>query len=109
MVKIVTPEELRRIEVCHNIVKNMRDKDLDIEYGQDEAFVIARFMNEIADRVHEESALSFAQQFLLNQGLKEFGEKGKEAADKELHQLYDRECFELISIKEMSLSEQAKA
>ena len=55
LVRFMTPEDLRRIEVCHNLVANSREKDLDIDYGEDEAFVIARFMNEFADRAKEGS------------------------------------------------------
>ena len=51
----------------------------------------------------------FAQQYMLNKGLKVFGEKGKAASKKELKQLHDRLCFTPKSVAEMTPLETARA
>jgi hypothetical protein len=45
---------------------------------------------------------SFAQQYLLNKGLKIFGQKGRDASKKEMDQLHRRSCFTPKSIAEMT-------
>ena len=35
----------------------------------------------------------FSQQYIMEKGLKKFGERGREAAEKELDQLHRRGCF----------------
>ena len=52
--------------------------------------------------------MSFAQQYIVNKGLKVF-EKGTIAANKELDQLCKRNCFEPIDIKDMTRREGEKA
>ena len=52
---------------------------------------------------------AFAQQYLLDKGLKVFGKKGRGAASKEMDQLHKRSCFTPISIKEMTPAERKKA
>jgi hypothetical protein len=54
-------------------------------------------------------AAHFAQQYILQKGLKKFGQKGSDAATKELKQLHDRVCFEPISVADMSQSEIRKS
>ena len=58
-------------------------------------------MDEIRNKVMKEGS-SFAQQYFLKKGLDKFGDAGRKAAMKELDQLYRRNCFEPISIKEMN-------
>ena len=65
-------------------------------------------MNDFQERVTI-SGYSYAQQFLLNKGLKVFGEKGNQASIKELDQLYRRNCFTPISISNMTVEERRKA
>ena len=72
------------------------------------AMVYARYMTEINERVLETGA-SFAQQYMLNKGLKVFGERGRAAAGKELDQLHRRNCFKLIMVSDMSPTERQKA
>jgi hypothetical protein len=50
----------------------------------------------------------FAQQYLLNKGLKIFRQKGPDAFKKELNQLHRRSCFTPKSIAEMTQIEQRK-
>ena len=40
----------------------------------------------------------FSQQYILEKGLKKFGERGKLAAEKELDQLHKRGCFKPIDV-----------
>ena len=51
----------------------------------------------------------YAQQYLLHEGLKRFGDKGRAAVSKEVKQMHDRTCFRPIDINEMSPEEKKKA
>jgi hypothetical protein len=48
---------------------------------------------------------SFAQQYIMQKGLKLFGEQGKDGVNKEMAQLHQRGCFTPVSIKDMTGSE----
>jgi hypothetical protein len=52
---------------------------------------------------------SHAQQYILQRGIKKFGQAGREAAVKEATQLYKRNCFEPILPKDMTQQERKKA
>ena len=51
---------------------------------------------------------SYAQQYMLSQGLKKWGDKGADAAQKELDQLHRRNCFTPVDTKSLSPSERKK-
>jgi hypothetical protein len=52
---------------------------------------------------------SFAQQYMLQKGLKVFGNKGHKASMKEIDQLHKRTCSAPLKVKEMKHSERKKA
>ena len=52
---------------------------------------------------------SFLQQYGLEKGIKKFGQKGKDAALKELEQMHNRECFVPVSVSELNNTERKKA
>ena len=52
---------------------------------------------------------SLMTQHMLHKGLKIFGERGVKAISKEVGQLHDRTCFQLISIKSMNANERRRA
>jgi hypothetical protein len=79
-----------------------------IEYGSSQVMLIARFIQDITKNVNEHGA-SFAQQYILQKGLKVFGNKGHEASKKEIDQLHKRTCFAPLKVKEMKPSERKKA
>ncbi|CAJ1969816.1 unnamed protein product [Cylindrotheca closterium] len=56
-----------------------------------------------------EEDLNFVQQYYINQGLKKFGDDGKDAVDKELRQMLLRDCFTPEFVKDMTASERKKA
>ena len=97
-----------RTEISHNLVTQaVKDKNRN-EYSDKTVKIIARAMDEIRGKVMKEGS-SFGQQFYLQKGLNKFGDKGKSAAIKELDQLYRRNCFEPISVKEMTDKERMRA
>ena len=53
--------------------------------------------------------MTFAQVYNLSQGIKKFGDKGKAAANLEMKQLHDRECWKPRHINELSEQERRKA
>ena len=102
-------KEGRKLEYCHNLITQSHPNDesyVEYEYGL--AMLIARAMAEFQDRISVQGA-SFAQQYILQKGLKKFGERGARASSKEMDQLHRRNCFTPISVKEMTPSERKKA
>jgi len=77
-------------------------------YSEDCAFLIAKFMLQINEKITT-TGICFGQQFILHRGLKKFGIRGNDAASKELKQLLDRKCFTLRNISEITPSERRKA
>ena len=76
--------------------------------------VWARLISEIRDGVNMFGTAYIAkfcggQQYLINKGIKGFGEAGTAAATKELDQLHKRNCFELVLVKDLTPSERHKA
>jgi hypothetical protein len=97
-------DELRQLEYCHNLVAQVKPD----EYGSNEAMLIARFIQDITMNVNKHGT-SFAQQYMLQKGLKVFGKKGHKASMKEIDQLHKRTCFAPLKVKEMKHSERKKA
>jgi hypothetical protein len=59
--------------------------------------------------MNDDETFSFIQTYSLNKGLKTFGDRGKEAAQKEMKQLHDRVVFEPILIADMTPQERKRA
>jgi hypothetical protein len=108
--KVVFAEDkLKQLEYCHNLMSQVKPtEEQTIEYGLNKAMLIARFIQDITRNVSEHGA-SFAQQYILQKGLKVFGNKGHEALKKEIDQLHRRICFAPLKVKEMKPSERKKA
>ena len=51
----------------------------------------------------------FGQQYVIQKGLKEFGEAARVRAMKELDQLHKRNCFSPIKVNKMTAEEKRKA
>ncbi len=90
------------------MTQNEPDKGQSKQYSPSDAMLMARLMYDLNTRAVREGA-SFAQQYLLNKGLKIFGQKGRDASKKEMDQLHRRSCFTPKSIADMTLLEQRKA
>ena len=101
--------EERKLEYCHNLVDEVHpNPNDDAEYATCNAMLIARIMDDISNKVTMHGA-SFAQQYILQKGLKIFKEEGKAAALKEMDQLHRRNCFTPISIATLTTAERKKA
>ena len=70
--------------------------------------LITRTITDIKDELKMKGTC-FGQQFLLHEGLKNFGDKGRKASAEEMKQLHDRVCFLPVSIKEMTELERRRA
>ena len=100
---------MRKLEQCHNIMFQTKPKPERLqEYEQQDAPVIASLMSDIHLNTLDRG-VSFLQQYILPKGLKVFKEKGSEPAYKEVDQLHRCNSFSPITIKDMTLSERAKA
>jgi hypothetical protein len=99
----------KELEYYHNLItQNEPDEGQSNEYIPSDAMLMARVIYDLNTRVVREGA-SFAQQYLLNKGLKIFGQKGRDASKKEMDQLLRRSCFTPKSVAEMTQIEQRKA
>jgi hypothetical protein len=84
------------------------EKEQIIEYGLSQAMLIARFIEDITMNIKQHGA-SFAQQYILQKGLKVFGKQGHQALKKEIDQLHKRTCFAPLKVKDMKPSKRKKA
>ena len=100
-----------KIEQCHNLVGN-DDRVLkhikETFYSATTAKVMARCIIEIREGAINDGA-SFAQNHILQKGVKLFGQAGTDAAAKELDQLHSRYCFKPCDVSTMTAEEQTKA
>ena len=89
------------------------------EYNAKSANMIARMITEInanvsrkgiqfVRRFGENYEKQFSQQYIVEKGLKKFGERGKQAAEKELDHLHQRGCFRPIDISSKTLEEKKR-
>ena len=82
------------------------------EYSVENAPVIATIMCQIYEKMaamSREEAFSFIQTYSLKAGIKKFGERGSEAATKEIKQLHDRKVFKPIMSSELTTQERKRA
>jgi hypothetical protein len=101
-------DEWQRLEQCHNIVKEEHpNTQHDRVYTPQKAMVIARVMSDINSQTTIQGA-SFAQQYIVQRGLKKFGQRGADAATKEMDQLHRRNCFTPIDVASMTMDERRK-
>ena len=86
------------MEQCHNILWNITHRDnanhaetpvKNIEYSAETAKVMARYIVEIHEGATNHGA-SFAQNYIMQKGLKKFVQAGADADSKELDQLHSR-------------------
>jgi hypothetical protein len=83
------------------------NQDGEIEYSRRSASVLAYVMNHVAEATPTE--YTFLQTYSLNAGIKKFGQRGTDAADKEMRQLHDRKVFEPINVDELTNQERHRA
>jgi hypothetical protein len=98
-----------QLEYCHNLIAQTQpDPSQNKEYTSSDAMIMARLMDDLNNKITIEGA-SFAQHYLLNKGIKVYGQKARDASSKEMNQLHRRNCFTPISVAEMSPIERRKA
>ena len=102
------------IEANYNLLSNVEDTNLKIkEYVPKEAEAVARLMTAINDNVTRTGVTGvkavFGQQYIIQKGLKEFGESARIRAMKELAQLHKRNCSSPIKVNKMTPEEKRKA
>ena len=102
-------EQIDRIEQCHNLMGTVKEAEKKtLMYEKEYALLYARTICDMNEKFAEEGEC-FGQQYILEQGLKVFGSKGRDACVKEMDQMDKRTAFRPISIGEMSKSERSKA
>ena len=104
--------EYEKLEACHNLLVSDNVGCATREYDYTRAMLIARLMTDVNSRVTTTGKpfmRVYGQQYVLQKGLKLFGERGQAGAEKELEQLHKRECFTPIDISKLTDSERKKA
>jgi hypothetical protein len=96
-----------QLEYCHNLIAQTKPNE-SREYNPSDAMLMARLINDLNIKIIKKGA-SFAQQYLLNKGIKVFGRRGCDATKKEMDQLHRQSCFTPISVTEMTPTERRKA
>ena len=101
-------DEWYKLEQCHNLVAEAHpNPNQDRSYTPNKAMLIARVINDINSRATIHGA-TFAQQYIVQRGLKKFGQRGADAATKEMDQLHQRNCFTPIDVASLSEDERRK-
>ena len=102
------PDKLTMMQMhLHTQVDHLREK-----YSIESARIIATVMcrtNDILVNPKNGRELQFAQSYGLMKGLKKFGQRGKEAAHKEMKQLHDRVVFKPVRVEELTDLERKQA
>ncbi len=103
-------ESMKQLEEMYNIGGDSTPDPLDnIDYDEANARILAFLMCDLKNKVMQQGA-SFAQQYILQKGLKKFGyERGSKATMKELDQLHRRTCYTPIDVSKMTPEEKRKA
>ena len=97
-------ENMLDIEANYNLLSDVGNKNIKVkEYKPQEAEVVAKLMSSIHDNVMRTGVTGIkavtGQQYVIQKGLKEFGEAAKVGTMKELNQLHKRNCFSPIEYK----------
>lgn len=66
-------------------------------------------IGDIAHYMSDNEAFNFAQTYSLKSGLKKFGERGEQAAYKEMHQLHNRNVWMPIKLEKLTNEERRRA
>ena len=76
-------KKVRFLDDQHNLVTRVSpNPENDVIYSEDRAFLIAKFMLQINQKITT-IGICFGQQFMLHRGLKKFGSRGNDAVSKE--------------------------
>lgn len=95
-------------EMKYNLQQTTINSSNQENYDQKTAKVYARVITDI-NNITTTKGSSFAQQYILQKGLAEYGEEGKKATTKELDQLHCRNCFTPIDVSKLTEGEKKKA
>ena len=102
-------DERQKLEMCHNFITQLSPNPKeDVEYTPKLAMVISHVMRNINKKKMAEGE-SFGQQYILQKGLKKFGDRGSKAATKDMDQLQQINCFTPIDVAELTPQEKRKA
>ena len=104
---------LLEIEANYNLLVDVKMENVKVkEYVPEEAKIVAKLMTSINENVTRTGVTGvkavFGQQYVIQKGLKKFGEKARQGAMKELDQLHKRNCFSLININTLTPKERKK-
>jgi hypothetical protein len=96
-------DEWHKHEQCHNLVAEVHpNPQQDRCYTPQKAMVIARVIVSNINSKATINGASCAQQYIVQRGLKKFGQRGADAATKEMDQLHGRNCFTPIDVATLS-------
>ena len=93
-------------------MRNPPDRLNLVQYQDDEAKILAHIMVQFNERMEiqpKQVGHQFVTTYSLRQGIKQFKDKGTQAATAEMQQMLDRKCFQPINKEELSSEESKRA
>ena len=97
-----TSQRVTQLEYCQNLIAQTKPEENKEYNSEDGMLKMARELtNDLNIKINKEGA-SFSQQYLLNKGIKVFGQKGQYASMREMDQLHRRSSFTPISVGDMT-------
>ena len=97
------------MERKQNLVFQQVDSSHKKCYMREDARLLANLIGEIREKVMAPNNYAFIQQYYITKGLKLFGDEGRQAAMKEMKQLWERNCWEPKMISDLTAMERKKA
>ena len=85
-----------------------QDSNMTSKYSNNSARVIAFVITQQRNETNRKG-FNFAQQLMLKERLKKWGDRGKKVAIEELDQLWKRNTFQPINVKDVKPSKRRKA
>jgi len=92
---------------CHLHTQGHKTEEYSIESAKVITKVIGHYNAVLLDNTHKHH--SFVETFSLKRGIKVFGQRGKDAANKEMKQLHDRTVFAPIDVSKLTPLEKRRA
>ena len=97
-----------RSEMCHKLIHQEIGTSNKAQYNRETELFMAHTMHDMRELCMK-FGVRFAQQYSLKRGIKKSGGRPKSSATSEANQLYQRDCWKPIQIKDLTRSERIKA
>ena len=95
--------------MCHNLITQLiPNPNEDMVYIPQLVMIIARVMSDIDNKTMAKG-VSFGQQYILQKGLKKFGDRRSKSSAKEMDKLHQQNNFTPFGVTDLTSQEKRKA